>query len=71
MKLTLQCDNCGKVGSPEEITTDYDDRDLCLSCSNFQKVLGLQIELKGREDRIRVDTEAADRIRKEIAELSP
>lgn len=29
MKIQLQCDVCGKLGGAEDISTDYDGRDLC------------------------------------------
>lgn len=32
MKLQLKCDGCTKVGTPEEISTDHDGRDLCKRC---------------------------------------
>lgn len=53
MKLQLKCDgeNCGKVGTPEEISTDYDNRDLCVRC----KLIYDLKDLTDRREKLRVE----------------
>ena len=42
MKLKLQCDNCGKVGTAEEITASTDERDLCIACAAAEDLANMK-----------------------------
>ena len=44
MKIQLKCDGCGKLGNADEILTNYDNRDLCVTCALAEKLTYLKQE---------------------------
>lgn len=50
MKLQLKCDGCGKVGSANEIATDYDGEDLCGACRQKASLADLKQQYASRKE---------------------
>lgn len=46
MTILVKCDGCGKVGTPEEIPSDYNGNDFCQACARD----ALLKELKEQRD---------------------
>lgn len=42
MKLRLQCDKCGRIGTPEEIFTGPDGEDFCHHCNKLGELASLK-----------------------------
>lgn len=38
MKVQLKCDDCPKTGTPKEIFTNLDNRDLCANCMRLENL---------------------------------
>ncbi len=38
MKISIQCDGCGTIGTAQEIGTDHDGRDLCHTCAAREEI---------------------------------
>ena len=69
MKLQLKCDACGEVGTPEQIETDYDDRDLCKACARKQKVEEIERDIKAAKGSMLKTAQLIEIYEKCLAEI--
>lgn len=66
MRVKIRCDSCGKIGTGDEIGTDYEGRDMCARCRHADKVKELEAEFAKRNS---LHAEWLEEMNKRIAEM--